>query len=202
GLNGDLALPALRSTYVVEDPIAAERLAAAYPESHFITRSGEHYHHRLVSGGRGASAGPLALRRDFRIRERRTSDLAAGVRSAEAKSAEVVARVLHLDQELRRLTAANLEVEKKVALSSERLRQLRQELDRASERLGVLRQEAKALGEERESIQAQQTHLRGELESAAEEQTRREQAIVRITGLVREARSRLDHLGGDLIEAQ
>ena len=202
GLNGNLALPALRSTYVVEDPIAAERLAAAHPESHFITRSGEHYHHRLVSGGRGASAGPLALRRDFRFLERRTIDLAAGLRSAEAKSAEVVARVLHLDQELRRLTAANLEVEKKVALSSERLRQLHQELDRASERLGVLRQEAKALGEERENIQAQQTHLRGELESAAEEQTRREQAIVRITGLVREARSQLDHLGGDLIEAQ
>ena len=49
----------------------AERLAAKYPRLHFLTPSGEHYHHRLVSGGKGSSAGPLALRRDFRELERR-----------------------------------------------------------------------------------------------------------------------------------
>ena len=66
GLNGDLVLPALSNAYVVENDAAAERLASAYPDCHFLTATGAHYHHRMVSGGKGSSAGPLALRRDFR----------------------------------------------------------------------------------------------------------------------------------------
>ena len=58
GLNGDLVLPTLASAYLVEDDAAAERLASAYPDCHFLTATGAHYHHRLVSGGKGSSAGP------------------------------------------------------------------------------------------------------------------------------------------------
>ena len=75
GLNGDLVLPALANAYMVEDDAAAERLASAYPDCHFLTAKGAHYHHRMVSGGKGSSAGPLALRRDFRELERRTAEL-------------------------------------------------------------------------------------------------------------------------------
>ena len=75
GLNGDLVLPALANAYLVEDDAAAERLASAYPDCHFLTATGAHYHHRMVSGGKGSSAGPLALRRDFRELERRTAEL-------------------------------------------------------------------------------------------------------------------------------
>jgi chromosome segregation protein len=75
GLNGDLAFPALANAYVVQDSETAERLATTYPECHFLTTSGDHYHHRLVTGGKGRSAGPLALRRDFRELERRAGEL-------------------------------------------------------------------------------------------------------------------------------
>ena len=61
GLNGDLPLRALRNTYLVENAAIAEHLAVAYPESHFLTRTGEHYHHRLVSGGRQVLDGQPAL---------------------------------------------------------------------------------------------------------------------------------------------
>src|SRR5207244_9994943 len=43
GLNGNPALLALADTYLVNDAVTAERLAAIYPKSHFLTRSGEHY---------------------------------------------------------------------------------------------------------------------------------------------------------------
>jgi len=59
---------------VVEDAATAERLAVEYPDYHFLTPAGEHYHHRLVEGGKGSSAGPLALRRDFRDLERRLAE--------------------------------------------------------------------------------------------------------------------------------
>ena len=202
GLNGDLPLEALRSTYLVEDAAAAERLAAAHPKSHFLTRTGEHYHHRLVSGGRGASAGPLALRRAFRDLERRTADLEAKLRGVEGTAAEVAERAARLDQELRHLTAAKLEAEKKAVVSNERSRQLREALDRAGERLSLLRTEAKSLGEERESVGARQVSLRGALDSAAEEQTQREQEIARAAGVVRELRAKIDQLANDLAQAQ
>ncbi|MGH7057785.1 MAG: hypothetical protein ACREFZ_07850, partial [Acetobacteraceae bacterium] len=60
GLNGDPAFPALACSFVVENAAAAECLAAEFPACHFITRSGEHYHHRCVSGGKASNAGPLA----------------------------------------------------------------------------------------------------------------------------------------------
>jgi chromosome segregation protein len=202
GLNGDLPLPALGNTYLVEDAASAERLAAAHPECHFLTPSGDHYHHRLVSGGRGASAGPLALRRDCRDLERQTTSLETALRSAETAVAEVSERAVRLDGELRHLTAAKLEAEKKAVVSSERLRQLRQALERAAERLDVLRQEATSLGEERETVRARQGSLRAELESAAEEQTRGEQEISRIAGAVRELRGQGDQLAHDLAQAQ
>src|SRR5439155_13633657 len=202
GLNGDLPLPALWSTYLVEDGAAAEGLAATHPESHFLTRTGEHYHHRLVSGGRGASAGPLALRRDFRDLERRTADIETRLHGEETTAAEVAERAARLDGELRRLTLAKLEAEKKAVVSNERVRQLREALDRAAERLSLLRAEAKSLGEERESVGARQASLRGALESAAAEQTQREQEITQATGVVRGLRGEIDHLANDLAQAQ
>ena len=108
GLNGDLALPALASAYVVESTEAAEQLAGEFPECHFLTPSGEHYHHRLVAGGKGQSAGPLALRRDFRELERRVVELEAQLKSAEAALCEVTARVARLDEDLRQLSAAKI----------------------------------------------------------------------------------------------
>ena len=101
GLNGDLVLPALANAYMVEDDAAAERLASAYPDCHFLTATGAHYHHRMVSGGKGSSAGPLALRRDFRELERRTADLETQIRSSEAALAEAEALAKRLSEQLK-----------------------------------------------------------------------------------------------------
>ena len=67
GLNGDIGLSALGQAYIVEDSDTAQTLAPRYPECHFLVPTGEHYHHRLVSGGKGAGRGPLTLRREFRF---------------------------------------------------------------------------------------------------------------------------------------
>ncbi len=202
GLNGDLALPALANAYLVEDAATAERMAGAYPEYHFLTPSGEHYHHRLVSGGRGASAGPLALRRDLRELERRATDLESSLRRAALKLAEVAARRARLDEESHNLTTAKLEAEKKVVLANEKLRQTREAFDRAAERLGVLGDEATALEEEHKTVHVREVHLRAQLETAATEQTEREKEIIRTTNLVRDLRAQLDKLAQDLVEAQ
>jgi len=202
GLNGDLPLPALASAYLVEDAAAAERLSAAYPESHFLTRTGEHYHHRLVSGGLGKSAGPLALRRDFRELERRSADLESLVAGAESKLVELTGSATALDGELRRLTALKLEAEKTSVVSSEKRRQLSQSLDRTQERHDLLERESQHLSEEHAQAVAQQELLRGELASVAAEQAQREEEVSRIGSLVRVFRAQLDSLAHDLVRAQ
>ena len=202
GLNGDLALPALASAYVVESTEAAEQLAGEYPECHFLTPSGEHYHHRLVAGGKGKSAGPLALRRDFRELERRVVDIEAQLQSAEDALCELTARVSRLDEELRNLSAAKIEADKKAVLADEKLRQTREAFDRTSERLRILRDETATLEAERQANQARQAELRAQLDAAAADRVDREDELARATTAVRDLRAEIEKLGQELLEAQ
>jgi chromosome segregation protein len=202
GLNGDATFPALESAYVVEDASSAERLAAKYPRLHFLTPSGEHYHHRLVSGGRGASSGPLALRRDFRELERRVETLEKNLHEVDEKRREVTAHGARLAEELRRTNALKLEAEKNALVANEKLRQVREACERAAERLRALAEEAADLETELHSAVGRQQQLRGELETANEEKLRREQAVSAAAAQLRELRAQLERLNQELAEAQ
>lgn len=202
GLNGDTALPVLENAYVVEDAATAERLATAYPDCHFLTTTGEHYHHRLVAGGKGKSAGPLALRRDLRELERRTTHLESSLRAAEAALADATTRASRLEEDLRHLSAAKLEAEKKAVLANEKLRQTQEAFDRTSERLRILRDEAATLEAERRTIQERQVDLRAQLDAAARERVQREEEVTQVANAAREVRAQLDKLAQDLVGAQ
>jgi chromosome segregation protein len=202
GLNGDVALPALENAYVVEDTAAAERLATAYPDCHFLTTTGEHYYYRLVTGGKGKSAGPLALRRDFRELERRTARLEPDLRTAETALADATTRATQLEADLRRLSAAKLEAEKKAVLADEKVRQTQEAFDRTSERLRILRDEGTALDAERRTIQERQADLRARLDAATVERVQREEEVTQVVSAAREVRAQLDKLAQDLVAAQ
>ena len=159
GLNGDLVLPALASAYLVQDDAAAERLASAYPDCHFLTATGAHYHHRMVSGGKGSSAGPLALRRDFRELERRTAELETQIRSSEAALAEAEVLAKRLGEQLKTLTGSKMEAEKKAVVADEKLRQTRETCDRTRQQLDTLLAEAALLKSERARAEERQAAL-------------------------------------------
>ena len=202
GLNGGIPFPALAGAFVVEDANTAERLAASYPDFHFLTATGEHYHHRLVTGGKGKSAGPLALRRDFRDLERRVVELESHLRAGEAALQEATSRVASLDAELRRLSEIKLDAEKQAVVSDQKLQQIRDAHERAGERLRVLRAEAATVENERAGNQNSQAVLREKLETAAVERRERETQVNRVTSEVRDLRSQLDTLNPELAEAQ
>lgn len=201
GLNGDLGLPALANAYLVEDAATAERLAGAYPECHFLTRTGEHYQHRMVSGGKGSSAGPLALRRDFRELERRTAALEGNIQASEAALDEAARRVTHLAEDHGNLTAAKQEAEKKAVVANERLRQTREASERASDQLKILQSETATLQRELAIAEERKAGLRSELGAAGQEKIRREEAISQSTRTLRELRAGLDRLSQELAEA-
>jgi chromosome segregation protein len=202
GLNGDPPLPSLGKAYLVEDAAAAERLAATYPECHFVTRSGEHYHHRLVSGGRGASAGPLALRRDFRDLERRTVEVESDIQAREARFAGLEEQVRTLKENLSGLTAARQESEKSSVVGSERLRQVQQVLSRTLERLRVFGEESQRLEADRQSMQSKQVAIRAQLEAEEAEKVRLEAEIASGSEQVGIERQRFDQGAQTLAQAQ
>jgi chromosome segregation protein len=202
GLNGDPPLPSLSKAYLVEDTTAAERLAASYPECHFVTRSGEHYHHRLVSGGRGSSAGPLALRRDFRDLERRTVEVESDIQAREMRLATFEEQVRTLRETLNGLNAARQESEKNSVVGSERLRQVQQVLDRALERLRVFGEESQRLEAERQSLQSKQVAIRAQLEAEEAEKVRLEAEIATSSEQVGVERQRFDQGAQTLAQAQ
>ena len=202
GLNGDLALPALANAYLVEDAATAERLAGAYPEYHFLTRTGEHYQHRLVSGGKGSSAGPLALRRDFRELERRTAELEGKIQASEAALAEAARRVAQLAKHHANLTAAKQEAEKKAVVANEKLRQTREACERARDQLKILQSEAATLATRpRLSRRTESRPALGTGGGRHRKRPAREEAITQSTGALRELRAELERLSQELAEA-
>jgi len=202
GLNGDPPLPSLGKAYLVEDAAAAERLALNYPECHFLTRSGEHYHHRLVSGGRGSSAGPLALRRDFRDLERRTVEVESDIKARAAKLAEIEQRAETLKEALNGMTAARQESEKNSVVGSERLRQVQQDLARTVERLRIFGEESARIEEERRSLESRQVSLRARLEAEQTEKSRLESEIASSAEQVSAERQQFDQGAQTLARAQ
>lgn len=201
GLNGDLPLPALAHAYLVEDSATAQRLAGSYPEYHFLTRSGEHYQHRLVSGGKGSSAGPLALRRDFRTLERRTAELEGKIQACEADLAGAAGRAAQLAKDHANLSVAKQEAEKKAVVADEKLRQTRDACERAAAQLRVLQSEATQLAHDLAAAEERKAGLRAELEVAGQEKTAREETVTQSTAALRELRAEMEQLGQKLAEA-
>ena len=198
GLNGDLAFPILSSSFVVEDAVAAEQLSAVYPACHFVTPKGEHYHHRLVSGGKGASAGPLALRRDFRDLERRVAELQSALSQAEERCTGACAVLESAEDEVRRLTAEKLSAEKESVLANEKLRQVREAAQQSAERASSLGRETAMLAEERNEAVQRSEGLRAEMESALAEQQRSELRAITDVEAVRALRASLDQVSQTL----
>ena len=202
GLNGDPPLPSLSKAYLVEDAAAGERLALNYPECHFLTRSGEHYHHRLVSGGRGSSAGPLALRRDFRDLERRTVEVEADIQARETRLAEIEQRAATLKETLNSLTAARQESEKNSVVGSERLRQVQQVLTRTIDRLRIFSEESARIEIERRSLESRQISIRAQVEAEEIEKARLESEIASSAEQVSAERQQFDRGAQTLAQAQ
>jgi len=202
GLNGDMVLPSLANAYLVEDDAVAERLASAYPDCHFLTANGALYHHRMVTGGKGSSAGPLALRRDFRELERRTAELEAQIKDRGAALVEAEELAKRLDVQLKNLAGSKMEAEKKAVVADEKLRQTRESRDRTAQQLEALRAEAAVLERERVAAQERQESLHIELEAARAAKSQREEAITVAANLGRDLRASLDRVAQELADAQ
>ena len=86
GRSLEAVLPKLRHGYLTENSIDAQRLALRYMHAYFLTPDGECFHRSTVTGGKPASEGPLALKRELRETEGRLGRLEADLEQAQSEA--------------------------------------------------------------------------------------------------------------------
>ena len=172
-------LPRLARCYQAESRASAERLAFQYPDLFFLLDDGVCYHGHAMTGGKRATSGPLALKRELR-------ELSALFEQKQAEATAAQRRVESLEKEIQ-LLAEELEVvrtelqkqEKETLLLDQELRKIAEDSKRAGQRLSIARMELERLTrdaarsrEERESkltLVGEKEQARRTIEEALEE---------------------------------
>ncbi len=135
GRSLESVLPKLRHGYLTENAIEAQRLALRYTHAYFLTPEGECFHRSTVTGGKPASEGPLALKRELRETEGRLSKLEAELSQAE-KEAEALTRAIEeLAAQVEARGGERREAESEAANLGAALKQMEAETQRTERRM-------------------------------------------------------------------
>jgi chromosome segregation protein len=135
GRSLETILPKLRNGYLVEDPLEAQSLALRYGHGYFLTPGGECFHSATVTGGKPASEGPLALKRDLRETDGKLSRLQEELAQAETEAAALTRQIEDLSAQLEARSAERRTAETETANLGAALKQMEGETQRIERRL-------------------------------------------------------------------
>ncbi len=135
GRSLESILPKLKHGYIVEDSIRAQQLSEEYTKSFFLTPGGECFHNTTVTGGKPASEGPLALKRDLRDTERKLASVEANLTEAETQAATLTRAIEEMVAQLEARSEERRQAERDTANQGAVLRQMESEVQRIDRRL-------------------------------------------------------------------
>jgi len=172
-------LPRLARCYQAESRASAERLAFQYPDLYFLLDDGVCYHGHAMTGGKRATSGPLALKRELRelsaLFEKKQVETSAAQDRLETLEKEIQL----LSEELETVRTELQKQEKETLLLDQEMRKIAEESKRANQKLSASRMELERLArdasrsrEERErklALVAEKEQTRGAIEAALEE---------------------------------
>ena len=165
-------LPRLRSGYLTDGAIAAEKLAREYPQYAFVTPEGTCYQGRMVTGGRPDEAGPLGMKRELRAMEAEVMQLEARAEEMQGQLETLVAALHANEKSQEELNAQQREAERNLFATKHRHEQTQSDLARLGLDLTVCQSELVQLRKEIDSVRqrAERTKLQheGVLTSRAE----------------------------------
>jgi chromosome segregation protein len=128
-------LPKLRHGYLAENAVDAQRLALQYAHAYFLTPEGECFHRSTVTGGKPASEGPLALKRELRETESRLARLETELTQAESEANALTRAIEELTAQLETRGEERRQAESEAANMGAALKQMEAELQRIARRL-------------------------------------------------------------------
>jgi chromosome segregation protein len=135
GRSLEAILPKLKNGYIVEDTGLAQRLSEQYSKAFFLTPGGECFHNTTVTGGKPASEGPLALKRDLRETEKKLAAVEAALGEAEAQATSLTRTIEDLTRQLEERSEERRQAEREVANQGAAMRQMESEVQRIDRRL-------------------------------------------------------------------
>jgi chromosome segregation protein len=135
GRSLETILPKLRHGYLVDSAETAQRLALQYQWGFFLTPEGECFHNATVTGGKAATEGPLALKRDLRETEIRLARVQNSLAAAEGDANALTREIEDLTAQLEARGAERRQAETEAANLSASLKQMESEAQRVERRL-------------------------------------------------------------------
>jgi chromosome segregation protein len=135
GSSLEAILPKLRHGYLAEGTAQAQALAPRYPHAYFLTPEGECFHAATVTGGKPASEGPLALKRELREAEARLAKINEDLSQSEEKTSALVRAIEELSAQLDSTSEQRRQAETENANLSATLKQMEGEAQRIARRL-------------------------------------------------------------------
>ena len=139
-LNGfghslETILPKLKNGYIVESSVLAQRLAGEHRQAFFLTPEGECFHNATVTGGKPASAGPLALKRELREIDGKLAGLENNLAQAETEAEAMARAIAELTRQLEGRSEERRQAERDTADQGAALKQMEAEAQRIERRL-------------------------------------------------------------------
>ena len=135
GRSLEAILPKLRHSYIVDDAEIARQLTGRYAHAYFLTPEGECFHNATVTGGKPASEGPLALKRELREAESRLARLEVELEQAETEAAILARNIDELTARLEARSEQRRQAETEAANLGATLKQMEGEAQRIERRL-------------------------------------------------------------------
>jgi chromosome segregation protein len=135
GRSLESILPKLKHGYLVENSDEALRLAGQHAHAFFLTPEGECFHNATVTGGKPASEGPLALKRELRETETRLLRLDTGLKQAEIEAVALTETIEELVAQVDARSEDRRLAERDAADQGAALKQMEAETERVERRL-------------------------------------------------------------------
>jgi chromosome segregation protein len=174
-------LPRLRSAYLTETALAAEKLARENPQFAFVTPDGTCYQGRMVTGGRADEAGPLGMKRELRGLDAEVAHLERETTEAQAALAQVAEDLTNSEQALEQIAAREREAERNVISATHRHEHMQGELARLGLELTVCQNELARLRRDAEDSKSRAERAKHEHAAAALSRAEAETESVRLT---------------------
>ena len=182
-------LPRLRSGYLTDSPVAAEKLAREYPQYAFVTPEGTCYQGRMVTGGRPDEAGPLGMKRELRALDAEVMHLEHRSETSHAELEALVAQLHTGERAHEELTAQQREAERALFSTKHRHEHTQGELARLGLDLTVCQGELTRIRREIETVQSRAEQAKLQHEAAATSRAEAEAETTRLTGEVAQLRA-------------
>lgn len=135
GRSLEAILPKLRHGYLAPNAAEAQRLASEHKHAFFLTPEGECFHNATVTGGKPASEGPLALKRELRELDVRLANLEKDLGQADTEAATLTRTIQELAAQLETRSEERRIAEREAADQGAALKQMEAETQRIERRL-------------------------------------------------------------------